>query len=191
MIWSATLLRKNNPFALLSGIALVTLAALAFGRVQFPAESIFRAPDFSSVLFKLDFWGALQLSLIPPLLSILFTDLFDSLSTFLGVARAAQLLDEKGQPLRLRQALIVDSIATFVSGIFGSSPGTAYIESAAGIRAGGRTGLTSVVTALCFLPCLFLSPLVSTAQLMRPDPVLVLVGTLNVFASQRLAHGSL
>ncbi len=177
LIWSATLLRKNNPFALLSGILLVTLAALALGKISVPPE-LTRAPDFTSVFFKMDLSAALQITLIPPLLSILFTDLFDSLSTFLGVARAAQLVDEKGQPLRLRQALIVDSVATFVSGIFGTSPGTAYIESAAGIRAGGRTGLTSVVTALCFLPCLFLSPLVAMVPAYATGPVLVLVGTL-------------
>jgi len=177
LIWSATLLRKNNPFALLSGILIVTLAALGLGKISVP-ETFVRSPDFTSVMFKMDLKAALQISLIPPLLSILFTDLFDSLSTFLGVARAADLVDEKGQPLRLRQALVIDSIATFVSGIFGSSPGTAYIESAAGIRAGGRTGLTSIVTAICFLPCLFLSPLVSMVPPYATGPVLVLVGTL-------------
>ena len=89
----------------------------------------------------------------------MLTDLFDSLSTFIGVAQAANLVDEKGEPKNLRQGLIVDAFATLGAGLFGSSSGTAYVESIAGIRMGGRTGLTAVVTAFCFLPCLFIAPL--------------------------------
>ena len=94
----------------------------------------------------------------------------------MGVAHAADLLDEHGNPRNLRQGLIVDSVATFGAGLAGTSSGTAYIESIAGINVGGRTGLTSVFTALCFLPCFFLAPLAGMVPLYATAPVLVLVG---------------
>ena len=105
------------------------------------AVEVFSAPDFQTVFFKLDILGALKLSLLPAIIAILFTDLFDSISTFIGVAHAADLLDEKGNPQNLKQGLIVDSFATLGAGVAGTSSGTAYIESMAGIDMGGRTGL--------------------------------------------------
>ena len=100
---------------------------------------------------KMDPLSALRLALLPAIVSILFTDLFDSLSTFIGVSRAAGLTQPDGTPLNLRKGLIVDAFATFFSGVAGTSPGTAYVESIAGIRMGARTGTASLVTALCFL----------------------------------------
>ena len=119
---------------------------------------------------------ALSLAMLPSIVAILFTDLFDSLSTFIGVSTAAGLLDEKGEPLNLRKGLVVDAVATFTSGLAGTSPGTAYVESIAGIRMGGRTGRASIVTALCFVPCLFLEPLVAAVPPYATAAVLVMVG---------------
>jgi adenine/guanine/hypoxanthine permease len=165
------LLKRKSSLAFLAGIVFVTVFALVFGWAQ-PPEKIFSLPDFSSVFFRLDIFGALQLSLLPALIAIMFTDLFDSISTFLGVSHAADLLDEEGNPKNLREGLIVDSFATFGAGLFGSSSGTAYIESVAGIEMGGRTGWTSVFTALCFLPCLFIAPL---AGVVPPATAVVLI----------------
>jgi AGZA family xanthine/uracil permease-like MFS transporter len=120
--------------------------------------------------------GALQLALLPAVVSILFTDLFDSLSTFTGVAMASGLTDDSGQPLRLRRGLIVDAVTTLGSGLAGTSSGTAFAESIAGIKMGGRTGRASVVTALCFLPCFFVAPLAAAIAAYATAPVLVLVG---------------
>jgi len=89
----------------------------------------------------------------------MFTDLFDSISTFVGVSHATGLVDANGHPKNLKEGLIVDAFATLGAGLLGTSSGTAYIESAAGIEAGARTGLASVFTAICFLPMLFLAPL--------------------------------
>jgi AGZA family xanthine/uracil permease-like MFS transporter len=86
------------------------------------------------------------------------------------------LTDERGQPLRLREGLIVDAWATLGAGLAGSSSGTAFVESIAGIRMGGRTGLTAVATALCFLPCFFIAPLASAVPNYATAPVLILVG---------------
>jgi AGZA family xanthine/uracil permease-like MFS transporter len=175
LIVTVVLTVRRSAFAYLAGIFVVTLIAWATGHVTAP-ETFFSAPDFKTVFLKLDIWGALKLSLLPAIIGILFTDLFDSISTFIGVAHAADLLDENGGPRNLRQGLIVDSVATFGAGLAGTSSGTAYIESIAGINSGGRTGLTSVFTALCFLPCFFLAPLAGMVPAYATAPVLVLVG---------------
>jgi adenine/guanine/hypoxanthine permease len=169
------LLKLKSPLAFLGGIVFVTLIALFAGWVA-PPPKIFAMPDFQSTFLKLDIWGAFKLSLLPAIISIMFTDLFDSLSTFMGVSHAAGLLDEDGQPKNLQKGLIVDSFATFGAGLFGSSSGTAYIESVAGIEMGGRTGWTSVFTALCFLPCLFIAPLAGLVPPYATAVVLLLVG---------------
>ena len=175
LVITVLLIVRRSALAYLSGIFAVTLIAWAIGQVKAP-EQIFSAPDFKTVFLKLDIFGALKLSLLPAIIGILFTDLFDSISTFIGVAHAAELLDENGNPRNLRQGLIVDSLATFGAGMAGTSSGTAYIESVAGISAGGRTGLTSVFTALCFLPCFFLAPLAGMVPPYATAPVLILVG---------------
>jgi AGZA family xanthine/uracil permease-like MFS transporter len=175
MLVTVLLIVRRSALAFLAGIFVVTVITWAAGEVKTP-DQIFTAPDFNTVFLKLDVLGALKLSLLPVIIGIMFTDLFDSISTFIGVAHAADLLDENGNPRNLRQGLIVDSVATFGAGLSGTSSGTAYIESVAGINSGGRTGLTSVFTALCFLPCFFLAPLVSMVPLFATAPVLILVG---------------
>ena len=169
------LMNRNSSLAYLAGIFSVTVVAAVAGLVPVP-PSLVSAPDFTSVFFRLDIWGALKLSLLPSIIAVLFTDLFDSLSTFLGVAQATGLLDGDGHPRNLREGLIVDSLATLGAGLAGTSSGTAYIESAAGITMGGRTGLTSVFTALCFLPCFFLAPLAGMVPPYAAAAVLILVG---------------
>jgi adenine/guanine/hypoxanthine permease len=172
---AAALMRRNNPLAFLAAIFAVTGLAWALGYAT-PPDRLVSAPDFSSALLQLDVRGALRLALLPPILAILFTDLFDSLSTFIGVASAAKLTDADGRPINLRKGLIVDAVATLGSGLAGTSPGTAYVESIAGIRMGARTGVASIVTALCFLPCLFLAPLAAAVPGYATAAVLVLVG---------------
>jgi len=169
------LLIRGSSLAYLAGIFFITIVALLRGYITAPPQ-LLSTPDFHTVFLKLDILGALKLSLLPAIVAILFTDLFDSISTFMGVSHAAGLLDEDGHPKNLRQGLIVDSVATFGAGLAGTSSGTAYIESIAGIDVGGRTGLTSVFTALCFLPCFFLAPLAGMVPLYATAPVLVLVG---------------
>ena len=171
------LLRRRNPFAFLAGIFAVTVAALLMGMIPAP-EKLFAMPDFSSAFLKMDVWGALKLSMIPSILAILFTDLFDSITSFVGMAHGAGLVDSKGAPSRLREGLIVDSWATLLAGAFGTSSGTVFVESMAGVEVGGRTGMTAVFAALCFLPCLFIAPLAGMVPAYATAPVLVWVGVL-------------
>ncbi|MBI3544280.1 MAG: NCS2 family permease [Deltaproteobacteria bacterium] len=181
------MMNRKSPLAFLAGIVAVTLLAWIAGLVRTP-ERILAPPDFSSVFLKLDIRGALKWSLAPIIISIMFTDLFDSISTFIGVSQATGMLDKSGQPKNLREGLIVDAFATLCAGLAGTSSGTAYIESSAGIEMGGRTGLTSVFTALCFLPCFFISPLAGMVPPYATAPVLIIVGAL-MFRS--VAHLSL
>ena len=163
------------------GMILTTLMAAGIGRwwddsaavVNF--KGVFAPPDFSLV-GKLDLAGSLQWSVLPVIFAFVFTDLFDSLSTLVGVSEAGNLLDENGDPRNIKKALVTDAVATTIAGIAGSSPGTAYIESAVGIEQGGRTGLTAVVAGLLFLPFLFLAPLLSMIPAMATAPALVIVG---------------
>lgn len=112
--------------------------------------------------------------------SFVFTGMFDGLSTFLGLSEAAGLLDENGEPRNIKRSLATDAISTMIAGVTGSSPGTAYIESAVGIEAGGRTGVTAIVGGILFLPFLFLSPLLSAVPAIATAPALVLVGVFMI-----------
>ena len=171
---------KRIKGALILGILTTTILAVPVGRM-FGQEllvnwnGIFEAPDFS-LIFSLDLVGSLKLSIFPVIFAFLFTDMFDSLSTFIGVAEAADLTDENGEPLHIKQSLIVDSVSTTISGLFGTSSGTSYIESATGIEEGGRTGLTAIVAGVLFLPFMFLSPLLSVIPGIATATSLVLVG---------------
>jgi len=181
VLLTAILLVRKIKGAIVIGIIITTILAAGIGRwwndgdtiVNF--KGVFAAPDFS-LFGELDLWGSLRLSVLPVIFAFVFTDLFDSLSTLVGVAEAGNLLDENGDPRNIKKALITDAMATTIAGIAGSSPGTAYIESAVGIEEGGRTGLTAVVAALLFLPFLFLAPLLSMVPAIATAPALVLVG---------------
>lgn len=177
LLIAGVLSARKSRFALLLPIVAVTVAAALLGYIAQP-QSYVSKPDFSSTFFKLDIWGALKLAYVPAIIVILFTDLFDSISTFVGVSSATGLVDAEGKPLRLKQGLIVDAWATLTAGLLGTSSGTAFIESAAGIEAGARTGRASIVTALCFLPCLFLAPLAAMVPAYATGPILVMVGAL-------------
>jgi AGZA family xanthine/uracil permease-like MFS transporter len=186
----SVLLQRGWPIAFLLGIFLVTGLALLLGLVAVP-EQLFSTPDFSSTIFKLDIWGALRVEYLALIFAIMMTDLFDSLSTLSGVSQATGLVDEHGQPKNLRRGLLVDATATALAGVLGSSAGTAYVESAAGIEAGGRNGRAAIVTGLLFLPCLFLAPLAAAVPAYATAPVLILVGAMmikggaQVFQAQR------
>ncbi len=186
LLFTAVLLAKNVSGAILWGIVFTTLAAYPIGRWWgTPASTlvtfrgIFAAPDFS-LIGKLDLIHSLQWSVIPVIFAFMFTDMFDSLSTFVGLAEAANLLNENGEPKNIKRSLVTDAVATTIAGLAGSSPGTAYIESAVGIEAGGRTGLTAVVAGLLFLPFLFLAPLLSIIPSIASAPALVLVGVFMI-----------
>ncbi len=170
-------MNKKSSLAFIIGIASITLISILLGATSVPKD-VFSLPDFSSVFLKLNLKDSLNMALAPAIFAFLFTDFFDSISTFVGVSHATGLVDKKGDAKNLKEGLIVDALATMSAGLLGTSSGTAYIESSAGIEAGARTGLSAVITALCFLPCLFIGPLASIVPAYATAPVLVIVGAL-------------
>lgn len=188
LIITSVFVIKRIKGALILGIVFTTLLAIPIGRFYGDASAInfgvptlvtwqglFSLPDFS-LIFKLDIVNSLKFSLFPVIFAFLFTDMFDSLSTFIGVAEAADLVDEKGEPRRVKESLIADAFSTTISGLLGTSSGTAYVESATGVEEGGRTGLTAIVAGLLFLPFMFISPLLSVIPSIATAPALILVG---------------
>lgn len=177
---TAVLVAKKVKGALVIGIIATSIMAIPIGRLYGLApviewKGIFAAPDFSLIL-KLDFINSLQFAVWPVIFAFAFTDMFDSLSTFVGVAEAGNLIDPNGDPRNVKQSLIVDAFATTIAGLLGSSPGVAYIESATGIEEGGRSGFTAVFAGLLFIPFMFISPLLSIVPGIATATSLVLVG---------------
>ncbi len=168
--------------AVLLGMLITTILASTLGRLwggTVPLvhwRGFIAYPDFS-LLFALDLVQSLSWSLVPVIFAFVFTGMFDGLSTFVALSEAASLTDENGEPRNIKRSLITDATSSMLAGLFGSSPGTAYIESAVGIEAGGRTGLTAITGGLLFLPFLFLSPLLTAVPAVATAPALVLVGS--------------
>lgn len=179
---------KRIKGALVIGIVITTIISIPIGRLYGDASAVnfgvstlvtwkglISAPDFT-YLFSLNLVDSLTLAMFPVIFAFLFTDMFDSISTFIGVSEAADLFDDYGEPRNIKESMIVDSLATTVSGLFGSSPGTSFIESATGVEEGGRTGLTAIVAGLLFLPFIFFSPILSVVPSIATAPSLILVG---------------
>ena len=166
--------RLNIPGAILIAVIGVTVIAMLAGHQSFGGIAS-APPSIAPTFLELDLASALELSLISVVFAFLFVDLFDTAGTLIGVAHRAGLLDENGKLPRLRSALLADSLATVAGAAVGTSTTTSYIESAAGIRAGGRTGLTAVVVAILFLCCLFFAPLAGSVPAYATAPALLFV----------------
>lgn len=162
------------PGAVLIGILAVSIIGIPFGVAQFDGV-VSMPPDPSPTFLQMDIAGALELGLVTVVLVFLFIDLFDSSGTLVGLAHRAGFLDKEGKLGRLRNALVADSGASIGGAVLGTSTTTTYIESAAGVNAGGRTGLTAVVIAVMFLFSLFFLPLVSGIPAYATAPALLFV----------------
>ncbi len=185
---TAWFLYQKKAGAIIYGIVITTLLAVPIGRFWGDASAynfgvptlvnftgIFAAPDFS-LLFELDLIGSLKYSFLPVIFVFAFTDMFDGISTLVGLSEASGLKEADGRPRNIRKSLLTDAVSTVVAGLVGSSPGTAFIESSVGISQGGRTGQTAIVAAFLFLPLMFFSPLVSLVPAVASSIALVLVG---------------
>ena len=147
--------------AVLIGILAVTAIGLLVGEANWEG-AVSAVPSLEPTFRQLDIGAAFDAALFGVIFTFLFTDLFDTSGTLIAVSKQGNLLDSEGNLPRLRQAVIVDSGASVLGSVLGTSSVTSYIESAAGVKAGGRTGLTSVTVGLLFLLTLFLSPLAAT-----------------------------
>jgi AGZA family xanthine/uracil permease-like MFS transporter len=167
--------------AMLIGILATAAVGWALG-VAHPAPAAYSLTSLSATAFKLDIpsvfhmKGGLGLTLMEIVFVFLFVDLFDNVGTLVAVSKKAGLIDDTGAIPRLNRILIADSVATMVGALAGTSTTTSYIESASGVAAGGRTGLTSVVVGLLFLCTLFVAPLAQAIPTAATAPALVMVG---------------
>jgi len=156
LVTSVLLVRRMRG-AVLAGILTSTVLGLTFGIVRFHGI-ISAPPSIAPIAFKLDIPGALKLGLVSVIFTFFFLDLFDSIGSLIGIAEQGGFM-RNGELPRAREALLADAIGTSIAGVLGNSPVVSYIESAAGVAEGGRTGLTNVVTGLLMLAGLFFAPL--------------------------------
>jgi AGZA family xanthine/uracil permease-like MFS transporter len=183
LIVTAFFIGRGVKGSLLIGILATTILAMLAGVSPAPAGlGSFIAianpvEQLKPTVFHLDIMAALNVGLIPILFSFTFVDLFDNIGTLVGVARKAGLLNESGQLPRIGKALFADSLGTMFGALMGTSTVTSYIESAAGVSEGGRTGLTAVVVGLLFIMAIVFAPLVGLIPAQATAPALILVGS--------------
>ena len=176
---------RKVPGAIILGVMVVTVSAMLFGLVQFQGL-VSMPPDLAPTFMKLDIMGALDLTMVSIVISFLFVNLFDTAGTLLGVANRANLIDENGDVRNLDRALKADSTSSVVGAFFGCAPVTSYVESSAGVEAGGRTGLTAVVVGLLFLLAIFFSPLASIVPAYATSGALIYVAILMLGGMEKL-----
>ena len=150
--------QRNVPGAVMLAILLVTAAAIMFGKVEYHGV-VSAPPSIAPTFMQMDLAAALDVAMLSVIFAFLFVDLFDTSGTLIAVTQRAGLIKEDGQVPRLKQALMADSTATVAGAALGTSTTTSYVESAAGVAAGGRTGLTAVVVGVLFLLSIFFAPL--------------------------------
>ena len=176
LIFTTILLAKRVRGAILMGIILGTaLSFIPFFRSRGEILEILR-PSLAPTFLQLDIIGALRWSFVTLIFTLLFVDFFDTVGTIVGLSVKANYIDEKGRIPRIGRVLFSDSLGPVVAALFGTSTVTSYIESAAGIEEGGRTGLTAVVTGILFLTAIVAAPLVGFVPSAAVAPALIIVG---------------
>lgn len=161
---------------MLIGILVSTILAFITGNVDVPSQFISMPPSAAPIAMKLDIIGAFKLSLIGPIFSFMFVDLFDTLGTLISCSKQMGMVDEKGHIQGLGKMLYTDVSATIAGAMMGTSTVTTFVESAAGVAVGARTGFASVITALMFIGALFFSPIVGVVPAYATAPALIIVG---------------
>lgn len=177
IILTSVLLVRNVTGALLIGILVTTLAGIPLGVTNFTGVMSV-PPSMSPLVLQFDWQSIFTIDMVICVLTFLFIDMFDTIGTLIGVSNRAGMVDEKGNIPGLKKAFMADAVGTTVGAMLGTSTVTTYVESASGVNAGGRSGLTSFTTALCFLAALLFAPLFLAIPGQATAPVLVLVGVM-------------
>lgn len=182
LVVAGVLMAKKVKGALLIGILATTVAAMIVGFQKFPTSVgdiiSFKLPSLHDTLFAMDIMGAIQYGIIAVIFSFTIVELFDNLSTLIGLSKKAGLMDENGKIENLDRALQADSIGTIASATAGSTALNAYVENATGISEGGKTGLTALTVGILFLLSLVFAPLIFLIPSVATAPILILVGAL-------------
>lgn len=178
---------RETPGAIMLGVLLVTLIAVATGMVEYQGL-VSAPPSIAPTLMQLDIAGAFEVGMVSVVIAILFVNLFDTAGTLLGVASRANLVNDRGEIENMDRALQADSSSSVVGALFGCAPVTSYVESAAGVAAGGRTGLTGVTVGLLFLLAMFFSPLAGMVPAYATAGALLYVALLMMSGMQGLDY---
>ena len=181
----AVLAVRKVTGAILIGVLTITIIALFSGLIQYNGILAY-PPELAPTLMKLDILGALDITMISIIMSFLFVNLFDTTGTLLGVASRANLVDADGKSNALNKALLADSGSSIFGTFFGCSPVTSYVESSAGVEAGGRTGLTAVVVGILFIIAIFFSPLAAMVPPYATAGALIYVAILMLTGIEKL-----
>ncbi len=176
LVLTGIFLVRKVPAALLLGIVATTLIGLPLGVTKLPASVISLPPSLSPIFLQFDFSNFLTVDMLFIVFTFLLVDIFDTAGSLIAFAMRANLLDEEGNFPHAKQALLCDAVGTTIGACLGTSTVTTFGESAAGMAAGGRTGLTALTTASCFLLALFFSPLILIVPSAATAPILILVG---------------
>jgi adenine/guanine/hypoxanthine permease len=179
IVITAVLVARKVRGALLIGILATTIIGIPMGITKLPgsiAGLVSMPPSLAPTFAHFEWTHVFSFDMVVVLFTLLFMDMFDTIGTLVGVATKANMVDEKGNVPRAKQALMADAIGTTLGAVFGTSAVTAYVESASGVAEGGRTGLTAVSTAVMFIIALFLSPLFLMIPSPATAPALILVG---------------
>lgn len=168
----------NVPGSILIGVAVTTIIGIPFGVTSIPENFKPFATPAAPYLFKFEWANALSLKFFVVLITFLFTDMFDTLGTLMGVAEQANLKDKDGNIINCKGALLADSIGTVAGACLGTSTVTSFVESTSGVAAGAKTGLASVTTGILFLIALFLNPIFALIPSAATAPALIFVGYL-------------
>jgi AGZA family xanthine/uracil permease-like MFS transporter len=177
---------RNIPGAILIGVISITVCSIFLNLVEFQGL-ISTPPSIAPTLMKMDILGALDIAMLSVVMSFLFVNLFDTAGTLLGVATRAKLTDELGNARDFDRALKADSSSSIFGTFFGCSPVTSYVESTAGVEAGGRTGLTTVIVGLLFLIAIFFSPLAAIVPAYATAGALIYVSILMMSGMEKLS----
>ncbi len=169
---------KRVKGALLIGIIAATIVSVLMGYTKLPSRFISFDLNISPVFAKLNIKDALKLSLLAPIFSLMFVDMFDSIGSLLALGKEANLIDKEGKMKKITPLLTIDAAATMFGAFMGTSTTTTYIESAAGIESGGRSGWTSITTGILFLAALIFVPILSIVPSFATAPALIMVGFL-------------
>jgi len=180
------LMIRRFPGAILVGILAAAFMAFLTGVAAPPQHWVSLPPSLAPVLFKLNLKGALHLGFVPIILTIFVMAFVDTMGTLIAVSSRAGFLDPDGSLPQIERPMMADALATAFAALVGTTTSGAYIESATGIEAGGRTGLTAVVTALCFAGALFFSPFVASIPPQAYGPALIIVGLLMLEPIRRI-----
>ena len=175
----AALLAWRVKGAMLIGILATTAVGALFGLVRWQPQ-MYRLSDISATSFRLDLPAAIETGFLEIVFVFFFVDLFDNVGTLVAVGKRAGLLDKANRIPRINRILVCDSSATMIGALAGTSTVVNYIESAAGVVAGGRSGATSVVTGLLFLVALFIAPVFGVIPMAATAPALIIVGSLMI-----------